>query len=299
MQPMRLSDVYAEGRFGLSIEIFPPKTENGETALRGTLDQLASYQPAFVSCTYGAGGSSREKTIEWCADIQRRHGATATAHFTCVGSPRDELLEWLDEADSAGIRNIMALRGDPPEGQQNFRPVPDGLKYANELVELIREHQPEWGIGVAGYPETHQEAPDSETDLANLKRKVDAGADAVFTQLFYDNDDYLRFRDRCAAIGIRVPIVPGIMPITEFARIQRITQMCGASVPSALAKRLEGVKSDKASQFEIGVQHAIEQCVQLRSEGAAGIHLYALNRADACSRILDSLGETTAQRRAA
>ncbi len=288
--PTRIGDIYRRGLFGLSIEIFPPKTADGDAALAENLAQLVRYRPAFISCTYGAGGSTRGRTIDWCRQIQNRYGCTATAHFTCVGSTEDDLLEWLSQAEAAGITNIMALRGDPPQGQTEFKAVEGGLKHANELVAFIRGRYPKMGIGVAGYPEKHVEACDAPTDLANLKRKVDAGADAVFCQLFYENANFFDFRDRCAKAGIRVPIVPGIMPITEYARIQRITAMCGAVFPKPLASRLEAVRDDKQAQFEIGVEHAIAQCRELIDQGAPGIHFYALNKSQACERILAALG---------
>lgn len=287
---MLLGDIYGPDQFGLSIEIFPPKTPDGDAALLKTLEQLAGFRPGFISCTYGAGGSTRDRTVEWCEQIQQQFNVPATAHFTCVGASRDQLIQWLDHAVERGVRNIMALRGDAPENQAEFHPAPDGLRHANELVELIRGRYPEVGIGVAGYPEKHPEAQDLDTDLAHLKRKVDAGADAVFTQLFYDNDAFLRFRDRCQAAGIAVPIVPGIMPITEFARIRRITSLCGAVIPGMLEQQLQAVQDDQAAQFEIGVGFAIEQCRRLIDEGVPGIHLYVLNRVRACREILDALG---------
>lgn len=293
---MRIRDIYAAGRFGLSIEVFPPKTSDGDESLRQTLADLAPYRPAFISCTYGAGGSTSKRTVEWCQEIQQRFGLTATAHFTCVGSTRAQLLEWLQFAYDAGVRNIMALRGDPPVGQTDFRPVEGGLRYANELVALIRSRFPEMGIGVGGYPEKHPQAPSLEADLLNLKRKVDAGADAVFTQLFYANAHFLRFRERCLKLGIAAPLIPGVMPITEFARIQRIAALSGAEIPTELAARLEAVRDDKAAQFEIGVAYAIDQCRELIDQGVPGLHIYVLNKSQACRRILDALGlsETTA-----
>jgi methylenetetrahydrofolate reductase (NADPH) len=287
---MRIRDIYAGGRFGLSIEIFPPKTPEGDESLRQTLGELAPFRPAFVSCTYGAGGSTSKRTVEWCEEIQSRFDLPATAHFTCVGSTRDELVEWLKFAWSAGIRNIMALRGDAPVGQTEFKVTAGGLKHANELVALIREHFPEMGIGVAGYPEKHPEAPNCDVDFQNLVRKVKTGADAVFTQLFFDNANFFRFRDLLQREQLNVPIVPGIMPITEFARIQRITAMCGAVIPASLASRLESVKDDKPAQYEIGVEFAIAQCRELIDQGVPGIHLYCLNKSYACLRILEALG---------
>ncbi len=286
---MRLSDVLSVEELAVSIEIFPPKTDAGDQALRSHLKQLVEYDPAFISCTFGAGGSTRDRTVQWCQEIQNDLHQTAVAHLTCVGSTRDELIEMLNSADAAGVRNIMALRGDAPQGQDRFQAVEGGLRYANELVELIREHHPDWGIGVAGYPEKHQEASNPDIDLQNLKRKVDAGADTVITQLFFSNDYFFSFRDRCQAIGIKVPVIPGIMPITDYARIQRITAMCGSSFPSKLAVRLAAVQEDKPAQFEIGVEHAVTQCEHLKAEGVPGIHFYALNRSDACRQILDAL----------
>lgn len=286
---MRIGDIYRTQRFGLSIEIFPPKTEAGDAALFETLRRAAVYRPAFVSCTYGAGGSTRHRTLDICDRIQREYQLTATGHFTCVGSTRDELVEWLDQANERGLHNIMALRGDPPAGETNFKAVEGGLKNAHELVSLIRERFPHFGIGVAGYPEKHPEASDLETDLQHLQRKVAAGADAIFTQLFYVNDHFFSFRDRCQKLGITCPIVPGIMPITEFARIKRITALCKSEFPSALAAKLERVQDDAQAQFKIGVEYAIEQCQQLIAAGVPGIHFYVLNRMDACSQILDAL----------
>jgi methylenetetrahydrofolate reductase (NADPH) len=287
---MRIRDFYAGKRFGLSIEIFPPKTPEGDESLRQTLRELAPFGPAFVSCTYGAGGSTSKRTVEWCQEIQSGTGLPATAHFTCVGSTRAELIEWLKFASNAGVRNIMALRGDAPAGQAEFKPVDGGLMYANELVALIREHFPEMGIGVAGYPEKHPGAASFEVDFQNLVRKIKTGADAVYTQLFFKNANFFRFRDLLARERLGVPVIPGIMPITEFARIQRITAMCGAVIPTSLAARLEAVKDDKNAQYEIGVEYATAQCRELIDEGVPGLHLYCLNKSHACTRIIEALG---------
>lgn len=286
---MHIRDNYGSGNFGLSIEIFPPKTSAGDVALFESLDRLIAFKPGFVSCTYGAGGSTSKRTVELCVEIQRRYSVAATSHFTCVGSTRHELIDWLKFARQSGIQNIMALRGDPPSGQADFKPVDGGLSYANELVALIRENFSDMGIGVGGYPEKHPEAPDAETDLNNLKRKVDAGADAIFTQLFFVNDNFYRFRDRCEEAGIRVPIIPGIMPVTEFARIKRITALCGAVFPTELSSQLEAVQTEEAAQFEIGVKWAIQQCRDLVQHGVPGLHFYALNKSPACEQILSAL----------
>jgi methylenetetrahydrofolate reductase (NADPH) len=285
-----LRELYKDDRFGLSVEIFPPKTPAGDADLLETLETLSAYRPAFVSCTYGAGGSTRDRTIDWCRAIQDRFDLAATAHFTCVGSCRAELLDWLGEAKDAGVKNIMALRGDPPQGQADFVPAADGLKYAAELVSLIKAHHPEFGIGVAGYPEKHPEAQSIEIDREHLRQKVANGADAVFTQLFFVNENFLRFRDAAERAGIRVPIIPGVMPVTSFDRIKRITALCGAHFPPDLAGPLEAAKDDPEAQFEIGVEYAIEQCRELMRSGVPGMHFYVLNKSQACQRIFDALG---------
>jgi methylenetetrahydrofolate reductase (NADPH) len=287
---MRIGEMYRDGRCGVSFEIFPPKSPDGDEGLLRTLGRLAPYRPVFVSCTYGAGGTTRTRTVDWCVEIQQRFGLTATAHFTCVDADRSQIEEWLDLANKSGIGNIMALRGDPPDGRKVFEPTVGGFRYACELVEFLRQRHPQIGIGVAGYPEKHQEAPDPQTDLERLKRKVEAGADAVFTQLFYVNQSFFDFRDRYRRLGIQVPLIPGIMPITEFARIKRITSLCGAAIPTDLAARLEAVRDDPQAQFEIGVDHAVTQCRQLVEAGVPGIHFYVLNRSKACEIILDALG---------
>lgn len=287
---MGMREIYKDGRFGLSIEIFPPKTPEGDQLLRQTLSELVRFRPDFVSCTYGAGGSTSRRTIEWCQEIQNRFELASTAHFTCVGSTRENLVEWLQAAWEAGVRNIMALRGDAPAGQTEFRPVEGGLRHASELVSLIREHFPEMGIGVAGYPEKHPEAATFELDFQNLVSKVKCGADAIYTQLFFKNANFFRFRDLLERERLSRPLVPGIMPITEFARIQRITALCGAMLPESLSSRLESVKHDAQAQYEIGVEYAIAQCRELIDQGVPGIHLYCLNKSSACIRILEALG---------
>ncbi len=286
---MRIKEIYANKPFGLSFEIFPPKTEKGDASLREHLTRLAKHNADFISCTYGAGGTTQDRTIELCEMIQTQFDIPATAHFTCVGSTKKQLNDWLDQAQSHGINNIMALRGDAPEGSDSFQVAKGGLQYANELVSLIRNRFPDMGVGVAGYPEKHPEAPDDQTDLDNLVRKINAGADAVFTQLFYDNESFFRFRDQLNKRNVQVPVVAGIMPITEFARIKRITGMCGAIIPDGLAKQLEAVQDDKSAQFEIGVEFAIRQCQELIASGVQGIHFYVLNKSEACERILDAL----------
>lgn len=279
--------MYPAGKLGISFELFPPKEATADEPLFRAAERLVRHEPVFFSCTYGAGGTTRDRTIEICTEIQKRFSVPATAHFTCIGSSRAELLNWLAHAKEAGIKNIMTLRGDMPPDTPT---KPDGLRYANQLVELIKENYPDFGIGVAGYPEKHVEAPDADTDLTNLKRKVDAGADAVYTQLFFHNENFFRFYDRYQKAGIKVPLIPGIMPITEFARIKRMAEMCGAYVPPDLCNKLEAAKDDKEAQLNIGIEHAAIQCEELISSGVPGIHFYALNLSKACRGVLKALG---------
>lgn len=283
---MKLADAYGPRKFGLSFELFPPKTPAAEAELFANLPELVSFAPSFITCTYGAGGSTRDKTLEITARVHRQFGVTVASHLTCVGATVDELRAYLREAQSLGIENIVALRGDPPRGAPAFVPVAGGLAYANELVALIRAEFPHFGIAVAGYPETHQEAPSPQADLANLKRKVDAGADVVITQLFYHNADYFRFRDDCQRMGITVPIVPGVLPITNFAQVRRITSLCGARLPPRLVERLEACGEDAAAQFEVGVEYATRQVQELIDAQVPGIHFYVLNRSPATARVL-------------
>lgn len=279
--------MYRPGRLGISFELFPPKEASADEPLFRAAERLVRHEPVFFSCTYGAGGTTRDRTIEICSRIQSSFSVPATAHFTCVGSSKTELLDWLARAKAAGIKNLMALRGDIPASTSL---PPEGLKYANELVALIKANYPEFGIGVAGYPEKHVEAPDAETDLINLKRKVDAGADAVFTQLFFENKNFFRFVEKYQKAGIRVPLIPGIMPITEFARIKRMAEMCGAEFPIDLFNKLEAAKDDREAQLNIGVEHAAKQCEELIANGFLGIHFYALNLSKACRAVLTALG---------
>ena len=287
---MKISAAYGPGKFGLSFELFPPKTEQGEASLFEHVAQLMAHRPSFITCTYGAGGSTRQKTLEIVERVHAQFGVSVASHLTCVGSTVDELRAYLTEARSRGVENIVALRGDPPRGSSEFRPVEGGLRYANELTRLIRSEFSDLGIAVAGYPETHQEAPSAEADLNNLKRKVDAGADAVVTQLFYDNDDFFRFRDCYEAAGIRVPLVPGLLPVTNFAQVQRITALCGAKLPPAFVAALEAQGDNEQAVFDVGVEQCARQAEGLASAGVPGIHFYVLNKSQAASRVLAALG---------
>jgi methylenetetrahydrofolate reductase (NADH) len=283
---MKLSAAYGPEKFGLSFELFPPKTPQGEATLFEHVARLVEFAPGFITCTYGAGGSTQDTTLGIVARVHREFQLPVATHLTCVGATVDQLRGYLRRATDEGVENVVALRGDPPRGDAKFEPVPGGLSYANELVGLVRSEFADCGIAVAGYPETHQEAPSPQADLANLKRKVDAGADVVITQLFYENADFFAFRERCREIGIGVPIVPGLLPITNFAQIKRITSLCGAKLPQELVAGLEAAGDDTQKQFELGIDAAIRQTQELIDAGVPGIHFYVLNRSEAAARVL-------------
>ncbi|NBT14256.1 MAG: methylenetetrahydrofolate reductase [NAD(P)H] [Planctomycetia bacterium] len=284
-----LSAAYASGRFGLSFELFPPKTPESAQAMWRTVDELMAFEPSLITCTYGAGGSTRGTTLDVLRGVRERHDLPVASHLTCVGSTVDELRDYLREASALGVAAIVALRGDPPKGQTEFRQAEGGLRYASELVSLIRQEFPEFGILVAGYPETHQEASSPDADLDNLRRKCDAGGDVIVTQLFYDNADFLRFRDRCTALGITAPIVPGVMPVTNYAQIRRIATLCKARLPDEFTRAFEAAGDDEAAQFEAGVEFATRQVRELLDEGVPGIHFYVLNKSPATVRVLTNV----------
>lgn len=286
---MNLSDYFTGPDCGLSFELFPPKTDAGVNSLMDVVEELMRYSPDFFTCTYGAGGSTQTRTLEIAGRVHEQHSIPVATHLTCVGSTVDQLKDYLQQAKSRGIEHVVALRGDPPKGESQFQAVQGGLRYANELVELIRESNPEMGIAVAGYPEVHQEAPDAQTDLENLKRKVDTGADIVVTQLFYQNEDYFRFVDSCRSAGITIPIVPGILPVTNLAQIERITAMCKAKLPQKFHDAL-AANDDPNAQFQVGVEFAVNQCRELIEAGIPGIHFYVLNKSKATAKVLEAVG---------
>jgi methylenetetrahydrofolate reductase (NADPH) len=271
-----------------SFEFFPPKTDEGLRNLFEAIGALRALQPDFVSVTYGAGGSTRHKTIEIVSRIKREYGIEAMAHFTCVNSTVDELRETLDQMVAVGVDNVLALRGDPPAGQEDWIKTEGGLEYSRELVELIEADYP-FSIGAACFPETHIHATSAEDDLRHLKEKVDAGARFLITQLFFDNACYWDFVARAREIGIDVPIVPGIMPITNYDQIRRFTSMCGATIPGNLLREL-GLRADQPDAVaDFGVAYATLQCADLLARGAPGIHFYTLNRSTATRAILSAL----------
>lgn len=286
---MSIANFYGPSQFGLSFELFPPKTDTGVKALGRHVAELIKFNPSYMTCTYGAGGSTQNRTLEIIGDVHRQHDIPVATHLTCVGSTRDELRAYLQRALDAGVENVVALRGDPPQGETEFKPVAEGFSYGNELVEFIRSEFPAMGIAVGGYPETHQEAPSPEADLENLKRKADAGADVIITQLFYDNADFFRFRDKCEAIGIKAPIVPGLLPVTNGKQIQRIASLCGAKLPQDFVVALEQHEEASEGQFEVGVEFATKQTAELLEAGVPGIHFYVLNKSAATKRVLEAV----------
>ena len=286
-----------------SFEFFPPRTEKGERNLLRSIERLAPLSPDFVSVTYGAGGSTRARTLEIVARIKREFGIEAMAHLTCVGATRDELAGVIDELGESGVQNILALRGDPPKGEDTFEATEGGFRYADELVAFVRERG-EFSIGAACYPEVHPEAATAEADLAHLKRKVDAGADFLVSQLFFDNSAFEQFVAASRDLGINVPILAGIMPVTNVSQVERFTKMCGATIPEELAARLAEAGEDPQEVFWQGVSYAANQCGSLlrrSSDGAlsagrppsaalaAGIHFYTLNKSPATRAIFEIL----------
>jgi methylenetetrahydrofolate reductase (NADPH) len=285
---MRIDRILASGGPVFSFEFFPPKTEAGEQNLYAALSELRPLEPSFVSVTYGAGGSTRERTIEIVKRIREEWGLEAMAHFTCVGATVPQLRATLDEMEQAGIDNVLALRGDPPAGQDFWSKTEGGLEYSRELVQLIGGGY-RFAIGAACFPETHIHAESPEADLRHLAEKVAAGVDFLITQLFFDNALYFDFLARARAAGIAVPIIPGIMPITHAGQVERMAKMCGASIPAGLLGELRAREEAPEAMLDFGVAYATLQCAELLAGGAPGIHFYTLNRSPATRAILSAL----------
>jgi methylenetetrahydrofolate reductase (NADH) len=286
---MRIDEMLALTRPCFSVEFFPPKTEEGRETLFETVEVLSRLGPSFFSVTYGAGGATREGTVEITRAIRDEFGVEAMAHLSCVGETTDTLREMVDRIADAGIENILALRGDPPRGQTDFVQPEGGLGSAAELAGLISEAHPELAIGGACFPEIHPEAPSLEADIAYLKTKVEGGASFLITQVFYDNRSYFDFLPAARAAGIDVPIIPGVMPMTGYKQIARIAELCEAKIPERLSDAMEAADGDQRAEFGLGVAYAAQQCAELLREGAPGIHLYALNRWPAARAILGAL----------
>ena len=285
---MRIEQILEESQPVFSFEFFPPKTPEGETNLRAALDDLKDDEPNFVSVTYGAGGSTRDKTVDIVKSIKQEYGIEAMAHFSLVGQSVDDLRRQLDEIAEAGIDNVLALRGDPPLGETEWIAHPDGLHYSVELIEMIKREY-DFCVGAACFPEVHPDAASPEEDMNYLKAKVDAGASFLITQLFFDNQDYFNFVDDARAAGIDVPITPGIWPVTNYTQIKRIAELCKSRFPDRFEAELAERKEDLHAVTDLGVAYATLQCIELLAKGAPGIHFYTLNRSPATRAILAAL----------
>ncbi len=285
---MRIDELLATQRPVFSVEFFPPKTETGLDLLFETVEALKPLEPDYVSVTYGAGGATRDGTVEIAERIKREAGLEVMAHLSCVGETRDGLAQILARFEEIGIDNVLALRGDPPRGEDDFTPPEDGLASATELTEFITANHA-FTIGGACFPEVHPEADDLASDLAYLKTKVDAGAAFLITQLFFDNTHYFDFVAAAREVGIDVPIIPGVIPISSFGQVARICDMCDASIPPDLDNAMRELGGDEDAEALLGVAYAARQCEELLMGGAPGIHFYALNRAPATRAVLAAL----------
>jgi methylenetetrahydrofolate reductase (NADPH) len=287
---MRIDELYSSRREPVfSFEFFPPRTPEGEANFWRAVEELRALEPGFISITYGAGGSTKDKTLELVSRVRDEFGLEAMPHFTCVGATVEQLRQALDAMRELKLENVLALRGDPPPGQEEWIKTPGGLEYSAELVTLIRGSYPELAIGGACFPETHIHATSAEDDLRYLKEKVDAGAKFLITQLFFDNRYYHDFAARARDIGIEVPIVPGIMPITNVGQIKKITALCGSDIPAPLLAELQAREDDPDAVADFGVAYATLQCADLLNAGAPGIHFYTLNRSPSTRAILSAL----------
>jgi len=285
---MRIEHILTERQPVFSFEFFPPKTDEGESNLSLALNDLKDDEPAFVSVTYGAGGSTREKTVDIVKSIKQEYGIEAMAHFSLVGQSVDGLRRQLEEIAEAGIENVLALRGDPPQGESEWIAHPEGLHYSVELIEMIKAEY-DFCVGAACFPEVHPDATSPEEDMRYLKRKVDAGASFLITQLFFDNADYFNFVDEARGAGIDVPIIPGIWPVTNYGQIKRIADLCKSRFPERFESELQERKDDLHAVTDLGVAYATLQCIELLAKGAPGIHFYTLNRSPATRAILAAL----------
>jgi len=287
---MRISEILTKDKIHFSFEFFPPKTQEASARLFKTIKELSPIHPSFVSVTYGAGGSTKELTQELVVRLKKETSLNIVAHLTLVGVGKDEIYTQLEKYAAAGIENVLALRGDPPKGSSKFVPAADGFRYAAEMVAFIKKHFPHFGVGVAGFPEGHPETPNRLKEIGYLKAKVDAGADYICTQLFFDNHDYYDFCERCELAGIKIPILAGIMPITSLKGLKRMSELAlGARIPARLLRAIQRTKDDEAVE-KVGIHWATEQVFDLYDHNVAGIHFYTLNHSKATLKIYKTLG---------
>ncbi|MDD3149589.1 MAG: methylenetetrahydrofolate reductase [NAD(P)H] [Candidatus Gastranaerophilales bacterium] len=288
---MKLTQIYNNKDFIISFEVFPPKGDDVNQKIDLLIDELSvlsKFNPAFISVTYGAGGNTHERSFNISLKIKNELKINVVSHFTCVGAVKEDILTQIKYLENNGIRNILALRGDPPKGETKFIKPSGGFGYANELVEFIKKNT-DLSIAVAGYPECHPECENLEKDIMNLKRKIDLGGDVVITQVFYNNDVFFNFIEKTQKTGVNIPIIPGILPITSYAQIERMIELSGTKVPDKFKNKLEKYKDDKTATQEIGINYAIEQCEELINNQVKGIHFYTLNKAFATEKVLDNL----------
>ncbi len=288
---MKILDTITSGHSFISLEFFPPKSQEGHPAFFAAASRLAAIKPAFVSVTYGAGGGSQDATLDIAQALQNDHGFETMTHLTCVGADEGKINEFLDALSARGISNVLALRGDPPEGQDQFVPDNERFKNASDLIEHIKRVRPDFGVAAAAYPECHPESESYLSDLSWTRFKAQQGADFFVTQLFFDNRAYFDFVYRLRKMGVEAPVIPGVLPILSLASIRRILSLCGAAIPGRLYLDLEKAHNEGGNEAvrEIGISHAVKQAQQLLDNGAPGVHLYTLNQADACLEIVDRL----------
>jgi methylenetetrahydrofolate reductase (NADPH) len=286
---MKVIDALKKGEPTLSFEFFPPKTAEHEKRLFDVLARLKKFDPDFASVTCGALGSNKDKTLFWAKEIKDKYSIEPVVHLTCVSATKDSILKQLEEVKKEGIENILALRGDPPEGRPEFTPPENGFAHAKELVAFIRSHRFDFCLGVAGYPEGHRESASLEKDTQYLKEKIDSGADYVISQLFFDNRYFFDFMERCLKVGLQLPIIPGIMPITSVKQVEKMVEICGATIPAKLLAKLEKHAADKKGVVELGVEQAVSQCQELLEAEVPGLHFFVMNQSGPISQILKEL----------
>lgn len=286
---MKVTDALKNNPATLSFEFFPPKTPEQGKRLFEVIAVLKKFNPDFVSVTYGAMGTTRGKTFFWVEEIKKEYGIEPVAHLTCVAATRPDIKAQIEQLEKLGVENILALRGDPPKGEKDFTPPAEGFHFARELIAFIKKEKPFFCLGAAGFPEKHRDSPDVDTDTKYLKEKVEAGAEYIITQLFFENRHFFDFRQRCAKAEITVPILPGIMPIASFKQITRITDMCGATIPGGLFEKLKKHQDDAKAIQEISIEQTVNQCRELLKAGVPGLHFFVLNQAEPVSTILSEL----------
>ena len=287
---MKIRDILDTKRT-LSFEYFPPRDEASVQSVFDTIEALKAYRPDFIDITYGAGGSTRELTVEMAVRARRETGLNVMAHITCSSQTKETIHTVLTQLEDAGIENLIALRGDPPADQSSYVPVQGGFAHATDLILHVKKNF-RFGIAAACYPESHPESPDAQADMKYTELKVEAGAEFLISQLFYNNDDFYAFMDRAAGMGIDVPIIPGLMPIMSSSQIRRITKLCGASIPPALDRLLQEHADDRRAVRQVGIEHTTQQARDLLDNGVAGLHFYVLNRSYSMIKILDNLRDT-------